>query len=172
MFMNTSLAHYQLPLFGLNSMSLATEIGADQRSIFLRPITSAGEKASETWPITVEVKQSNMVPEEYRNWLARVTNYQRASGGSATPQPAATYGDEPAAPASGQAPGAQPPDAAPETPAAGPQGGSEGGADDGETGTIAPPPPPPQQPAPTDGGATESGGSQGGSGGLLGFLLR
>lgn len=85
MFLNTSLAHYQLPLFGLNSMSLATEIGADQRSIFLRPITAAGEQPSESWPVTVEVKKTDTVPQEYRNWLARITNYQQASGPNAAP---------------------------------------------------------------------------------------
>lgn len=82
MFMNTSLAQYQLPLFGVGTPSLATEIGADHRSIFVQPITAAGVVASESWPATVEVQNSDLVSREYRSWLARVTDYQSATGES------------------------------------------------------------------------------------------
>lgn len=148
MFMNTSLAHYQLPLFGLNSPALSTEIGANQRSVFLQPITAAGDTATESWPATIEVKPKDSVPQEYRNWLARITTYREATG--VTGAPAAPAEDDAGTP-----------------PVQAEAGGESPVADNGD------PVAEPEAPPPADaGGATEppasggeaSGGSANGNG--------
>lgn len=156
MFMNTSLAHYQLPLFGLNSMALSTEIGASQRSIFLQPITAAGETPTESWPITVEVQQSDKVSQEYRNWLARVTDYQEATGSAGAEAPhdqstdasssAADNGTDAAEPAGDDT---SPPPQDDASPAAPPSDAGNGGSSSANSGNNA--------------------GSS--SGGVLGFLF-
>lgn len=161
--MNISLAHYQLPLFGLSTTSLATEIGADQRSIFLRPITAAGELPSESWPATVEVQETNLVPKEYRRWLAQITNYQEATGGTAESGETEAAGSESETDAAGSAEtggeATTAPDASSEGSAeAGNNGGtSNGGTNNSQNGTSS--------------SANSGTGNGNGSGGLLGLLL-
>lgn len=86
MFMTTSLGQYQLTLFGTTSTAPATGIGADDRSVFLRPITAAGEAASETSPNTVEVQPATVEAQTeepgYGDWLTRLAEYRGAAGGS------------------------------------------------------------------------------------------
>lgn len=154
MFMNTSLAHYQLPLFGLTTPTLATEIGADQRSVFLRPITAAGAQPTTSWPATVAVQDTDLVPKEYRNWLAQVTNYKDATGGSAS---SSTPTDDDTA-EGGEAEAAADSGASSDTGGAGgtQAAAGNGGTNNSQNGTSS---------------SANSGSGNGSSGGLVGWLL-
>lgn len=177
MFMNTSLAQYQLPLFGLNSPAVGTEIGADQRSVFLRPITAAGEPASSNWPATIQSKPADAAMQEYRNWLARVTDYEEATGqpgSSPETAPAEGSGGEtaispPAGNGTGQA------EAGAGEPAIEPgDNGAPGGSQTGQTEAGAGGSEPGNGAAPGGGGGSQTGGTGNGgsgSGGLLGWLF-
>ena len=81
MFTTTSLGQYQLTLFGVTSTTAATEIGANQQSLFLRPITASGAAANETSPKAAEVQ-----PEapSYDDWYSRMAEYRSAAGGSSS----------------------------------------------------------------------------------------
>lgn len=159
MYMSTSLAHYQLPLFGVNVPALATEIGADQRSILLQPISAAGVTATESWPSTIDVKSTDLVPLEYRNWLAQLTDYQEATGTSSSGDETGS-GSEAAASGGTEATGSSTEAGGEPEPA--PDAAQNDGADDGSE---------PADP-PGDGDTSGEAGSGGsGGGGLLGMLF-
>lgn len=94
MFMSTTLAHYQLPLFGVVSSALLTEIGADQRSVFMRPITTDGFKTELPQAMVVPGVEKASVPLEFTQWLKSIQEYQakaelgkRAEAQAANPEP-------------------------------------------------------------------------------------
>lgn len=87
MFMSTNVSTYYLPLYGAQINALGTEIGADHRSIFVRPITAIGENTVAADPGTAE---TTAVPDDYErfdNWLASYSAYRRAAAGSDAPAP-------------------------------------------------------------------------------------
>lgn len=86
MYMSTSLAHYQLPLFGLGASSSATEIGTDQRSVFLRPITAVGEATELPPSQIVEAADKKTAPMAFEQWLNTVMIYRNAAMRSETAQ--------------------------------------------------------------------------------------
>lgn len=79
MFLRISLAHYQLPQIGVTTISIATEIGADQRSVLLRPIGGTGQPQSASWPTAIEAKPAEPSSQDHRDWLARVDGYKDAA---------------------------------------------------------------------------------------------
>lgn len=166
MFMTTTLAHYQLPLFGAASSALQTEIGADQRSLFLRPITSVGSMTELAGAEVVPGVEKTTPPMEFRKWMESLKRYEdgaQKSGEGANPAEA----DPAAIPAAGSA-GAQDDAAFPVAAA--------------EPGPVAQQPaePAPAQAAPDDtaaapGGSTlttDTDGSTQRQGGLLGGIIR
>lgn len=79
MFMTTTLAHYQLPLFGIASPALQTEIGADQRSLFLRPITAIGSLAEPAGAKVISGPQESIPAAEFRTWLESLQRYENSA---------------------------------------------------------------------------------------------
>jgi hypothetical protein len=76
MFMTTTLAHYQLPIFGIGSSALETRIGADQRTVWMRPIT-AGASQTELLPAsTVQSAERVTPPIAYAQWLKMLWAYE------------------------------------------------------------------------------------------------
>ncbi|WP_394225212.1 hypothetical protein [Paracoccus marcusii] len=76
MFMTTTLAHYQLPIFGIGSSALETRIGADQRTVWMRPIT-AGASQTELLPAsTVQSAEHVTPPMAYAQWLKMLWAYE------------------------------------------------------------------------------------------------
>ncbi len=76
MFMTTTLAHYQLPIFGIGSSALETRIGADQRTVWMRPIT-AGASQTELLPTsTVQSAERVTPPMAYSQWLKLLSDYE------------------------------------------------------------------------------------------------
>lgn len=76
MHVNSTLAHYQLPLSGA-----AQQTGTpttDPVGSPVRLITGSGELSSATWPTTVEVPPKSGTPLEFGDWLARTANYRAA----------------------------------------------------------------------------------------------
>lgn len=183
MLVNTSLAHYQLPLFGLQGPSSIVDIGSDQRSVFLQPITTAGQLRPDSWPATVEIDKVELPPQEYRSWLSKLSAFQEAASRSSAAPDAAGSGGNAAAtpPAEPHSPAAQPtgPDAGAPQPGSGTSEAVEAGAplqtagDDGATAaegatTDAKPQDPAAAPADRGGSSRPRGGFLGG---LLGSLF-
>lgn len=79
MFMTTTLAHYQLPLFGVTSSALQTEIGADQRSLFLRPITAVGSMTELAGAKVVSGVEKPIPPMEFRTWVDSLQRYEKGA---------------------------------------------------------------------------------------------
>ncbi|MBW7057437.1 hypothetical protein KY389_12165 [Paracoccus bogoriensis] len=77
--MTTTLAHYQLPLFGIASPALQTEIGADQRSLFLRPITAIGSLAEPAGAKVISDPQESIPAAEFRTWLKSLQRYENSA---------------------------------------------------------------------------------------------
>lgn len=90
MFMTTTLAHYQLPVFGVASTALNTEIGADQRSLLMRPVTPGAVQTELPPSVTIQSVEKVTPPMEFKQWLKALTDYT-ASANRATestqPQP-------------------------------------------------------------------------------------
>lgn len=82
MFMNSNLTLQHLSLFGGMTNAISTEIGGDQRSIFVQPITAAGEtkgiEASDYAAVTPAVK----LPAAYDDWLQSTRDYSDAASQS------------------------------------------------------------------------------------------
>ncbi|MFN3526380.1 MAG: hypothetical protein ACK4YU_09845 [Paracoccus sp. (in: a-proteobacteria)] len=76
MFMTTTLAHYQLPVFGTGSTALQTEIGADQRSLLLRPVTQGAERTELPTANTVQASEKLTTPMEFKQWMKVLLNYE------------------------------------------------------------------------------------------------
>ncbi|MFN3274312.1 MAG: hypothetical protein ACK41U_06535 [Paracoccus sp. (in: a-proteobacteria)] len=81
MFMTTTLAHYQLPVFGTGSTALQTEIGADQRSLLLRPITSGAERTELPPGFTVQASEKLTTPMEFKQWMKVLFDYEASANG-------------------------------------------------------------------------------------------
>ncbi|MGP9805786.1 hypothetical protein [Paracoccus sp. NSM] len=157
MFMTTTLAHYQFPLFGAASSALQTEIGADQRSLFLRPITSVGSMTELAGAEVVPGVEKTTPPMEFRKWMESLQRYEDGAR-----KPADWH---------------QPADAATAaTPADGQADAQDDGADLAMTGDPEPAAPQsaPDDAAPGPGGTQSAGtgGSTQGQGGLLGGIIR
>ena len=174
MFMTTTLGHYQLPLFGISSSALQTEIGADQRSLFLRPITSAGSMTELAGAEVVAGVEKVTPPMEFRKWMEALYRYENGAqksgdadqSGTTVPAagPVGAQNDGPDLAATGnQEPGE-------------PQAAQPAGAD--SVATAAPEPasepatPQPAATSPEPSGATQPAGSTQRPGGLLGGIIR
>lgn len=81
MFMTTTLAHYQLPVFGTASTALQTQIGADQRSLLLRPVTSGAARTELPAAITVQASEKLTTPMEFRQWMKVLFDYEASANG-------------------------------------------------------------------------------------------
>ncbi len=99
MFMHTSLAQHQLALFGVKIPALATEIGADQRSIFLRPISAPGETQTGLPPNSVILDRVAGTGTDYGAWSARTKAYHDAAEAGSTSQGASAGSETNTAPA-------------------------------------------------------------------------
>ncbi len=73
---NSTLAHYQLPLHG--TAQQAGHAAADPVGSPVRQVTGSGELSSATWPTTVEVPPKSSTPLEFGDWLARTASYRAA----------------------------------------------------------------------------------------------
>ena len=85
MFMSTNVSTYYLPLYGAQINALGTEIGADHRSIFVRPITAIGENTVAADPGTAETTAMSDDYERFDNWLASYSAYRRAAADGDAP---------------------------------------------------------------------------------------
>lgn len=84
MFMNSNLSTYHISLFGGRTNAISTEIGGDQRSLFLRPITAAGETSTydaSTYAVRTDVKR---LPPDYSSWRKSIDGYNEAAAQSKT----------------------------------------------------------------------------------------
>jgi hypothetical protein len=79
MITNSSLGHFQLPLFGLQANASATDIGADQRSVFLRPITAGGETTELPAAEVVQPGEKKTAPMAFDKWMDTVLIYRNAA---------------------------------------------------------------------------------------------
>jgi len=79
MITNSSLGHFQLPLFGLQANASATDIGADQRSVFLRPITAVGETTELPAAEVVQPGEKKTAPMAFDKWMDTVLIYRNAA---------------------------------------------------------------------------------------------
>lgn len=79
MISNSSLGHFQLPLFGLQANASATDIGADQRSVFLRPITAVGETTELPAAEVVQPGEKKTAPMAFDKWMDTVLIYRNAA---------------------------------------------------------------------------------------------
>lgn len=76
MFMTTTLAHYQLPIFGNSSTALQTTIGADQRALWLRPVTPGAAMTERPPATTVQAAERVTPPMAYKQWLKLLSAYE------------------------------------------------------------------------------------------------
>lgn len=74
MFTTTSLGQHQLSLFGISPTASATESGENQRSLFLQPITAAGDAIASD-----DDTPKTTTPLKYSDWLAQTTGYSKAA---------------------------------------------------------------------------------------------
>ncbi|MBA49196.1 MAG: hypothetical protein ABGW82_06395 [Paracoccus sp. (in: a-proteobacteria)] len=102
MFTTTPIGRYQLSLLAASSGAPAAQIGSNQLSLFLRPITTAGETAIESVPDKVEVQ-----PEKtgFSEWLARANEYRGAANGGNSDSGVISYGSRTANEAAGNSAG-------------------------------------------------------------------
>lgn len=76
MFMTTTLAHYQVPIFGIGSSALETRIGADQRAVWMRPISSGAAQTEMLPAMTVRSAERVTPPLAYFQWLKMLSDYE------------------------------------------------------------------------------------------------
>ena len=81
MFMTTTLAHYQVPIFGIGSSALETRIGADQRAIWMRPISSGATQTEMLPALTVQSPERVPPPLAYFQWLKMLSDYESQARG-------------------------------------------------------------------------------------------
>lgn len=84
--MNSSFTSHHLTLLGASAKQALVDFGADQRSIFARPITVAGDLAVVDIPPVTDAKPATADLSGYGGWLKSSHAYERAA------QPAAIAG--------------------------------------------------------------------------------
>lgn len=89
MFMTTTLAHYQLPVSGMAATALQTEIGADHRSLLMRPVTSGAERTELPPAFTVQATEKLTTPMEFRQWMKVLFDYEASANGRTAALPEA-----------------------------------------------------------------------------------
>lgn len=79
MFMQTNVSSYYLPLYGTQVKAVGTEIGADCRSVLVRPIAATGETALPPTASITEVTAATGNFRRFNTWLAGYSAYRRAA---------------------------------------------------------------------------------------------
>ncbi len=155
MFMNSSITSYYLPLFGAQTQGIATELGADMRSVFVRPITAAGETVLPTEATVTDISTGKIDYAAFDAWLASYRSYGSAAQAGATSDSGdGATGTASASEAEAEAAGQAPADSAEATYSG--DNGAKAATEDAEAGS---------------GTATEGGGSSQGSGSGSGSVL-
>lgn len=87
MFMTTTLGHYQLPLQQTAGPALATEIGAGQRSLWLRPLTAPAAATELAAAQVVSLPEKVTPPFAFKQWLQRLQDYEAGAARIAAEAP-------------------------------------------------------------------------------------
>lgn len=79
MYMQTTLTNYHLPLLGRTTAATATEFGTDTRSIFVRPITAAGDVIALPGAKNLNIKAERSDYQSFDRWLMDMQAYRYAA---------------------------------------------------------------------------------------------
>ncbi|MFV0387009.1 hypothetical protein [Paracoccus sp. (in: a-proteobacteria)] len=85
MYMDNTITSYYLPLYGVTMPATATELGANTRSVFVRPITAIGDMVVQADAQRIDIDPALLDYDRFNEWLASYHAYRNAAtagGGS------------------------------------------------------------------------------------------